>query len=196
MKICVYGAASPDIRQTYLDAMYALSEYLAKRGHDLVFGAGDSGVMGAAARGFHAGGGKVIGVAPGFFKVDGILYQHCDTFIESDDMADRKQFMESQADAFLVGSGGIGTLDEFFQAYTLKQLGQMNKPLVLYNVAGCFDPIVQLLRSLVDERFMPAEALNLYHAATDMRETADYIENYKATNYSILDVRSIKQEDS
>lgn len=196
MKICVYGAASPEIRQTYLDAMYALSEYLAKRGHDLVFGAGDSGVMGAAARGFHAGGGKVIGVAPSFFKVDGILYQHCDTFIESDDMADRKQIMESQADAFLVGPGGIGTLDEFFQAYTLKQLGQMNKPLVLYNVDGCFDPIVQLLRSLVDERFMPAEALNLYHAATDMRETADYIENYKATNYSILDVRSIKQEDS
>ena len=103
--------------------------------------------------------------------------------------------METQADAFIVGPGGIGTLDEFFQAYTLKQLGQMSKPLVLYNVEGCFDPIVRLLQQLVDDRFMPPDALSLYYATGDMADAADYIEHYKPDEYNILNVRSIRQEE-
>ena len=81
MNICIYGASSVKTSKEYVEATQRLGECLAKDGHSLVFGGGASGLMGAAARGFTAGGGKIIGVAPRFFDVDGILYDKCTEFI-------------------------------------------------------------------------------------------------------------------
>ena len=78
MNVCVYGASSTQIDDTYIRATEVLGEALAKAGHTLVYGAGGAGLMGAVARGMTRGGGKVIGVVPSFLKVDGILYEHCD----------------------------------------------------------------------------------------------------------------------
>ena len=80
MKICVFGAASAHIDKIYIDTVEALGEQMAKRGHSLVFGAGGTGLMGAAARGVKRGGGYIHGVVPSFFRDDGVeqLFDGCD----------------------------------------------------------------------------------------------------------------------
>ena len=91
MIICLYGASSPDIDQSYIEAVEELGSQMARRGHSMVYGGGANGLMGAAARGMSACGGSITGVAPEFFKHPGILYENCEEFIFTDTMAERKQ---------------------------------------------------------------------------------------------------------
>ena len=81
MNICIYGAASPQLDQIYYEKTEELGRLMARRGHGLVFGGGETGLMGAAARGVDAEGGYLLGIAPRFFDEPGILYQHCTEFI-------------------------------------------------------------------------------------------------------------------
>ena len=182
MRICVYGAASTQIDKKYTDAVEDLCEKLALRGHDLVFGAGDGGVMGAAARGFRKGGGHVMGVAPDFFTNGTIeaLYPGCDTLVKTDSMGTRKTVMEANADAFISAPGGIGTYDELFQILTLKQLKIFDKPIVIYNVDHFYDPIGFLLKKGLDEKFLRADTPSLCKVfdETQMDELGEYLENY------------------
>ena len=136
MVICVYGASSQTIHPEYLTGVEDFGRAMGKRGHALLFGGGDKGLMGAAARGVKAENGKIIGVAPRFFNVDGVLYPHCDTFFYTDTMRERKQILEDQAEAFVAVPGGIGTFDELFEILTLKQLGRHSKPIALLNLRG------------------------------------------------------------
>ena len=94
MNICVYGASSATIAKSYIDAGEILGEEMAKRNFGLVFGGGANGLMGAVARGVHRFGGKIIGIAPEFFNVDGILFENCTEFIYPQNMRERKQKME------------------------------------------------------------------------------------------------------
>ena len=119
MVICLYGASSQNIHPAYLEGVEAFGRAMGKRGHALLFGGGDKGLMGAAARGVKAEKGRVIGVAPRFFNVDGVLYPHCDEFFYTDTMRERKQILEDKADAFVAVPGGIGTFDELFEILTL-----------------------------------------------------------------------------
>ena len=182
MRICVYGAASTMIDKKYTDAVEDLCEKMAIRGHDLVFGAGDGGVMGAAARGFRKGGGNVMGVAPDFFTHGTIekLYPGCDALVKTDSMGLRKSIMESNADAFICGPGGIGTYDELFQILTLKQLRIFDKPIVIYNVAHFFFFFNSQLQLGMDEKFLRRDtpALCKAYDENQMDELIEYIENY------------------
>ena len=138
MKICVFGAASNEIDKQYIDRVEEVCKALGERGHELVFGAGANGLMGAAARGMKAGGGKITGVIPEFFRAETIeeIYSECDELIFTETMQERKKTMEDHADAFIVVPGGIGTFEEMFEVLTLKQLGRHSKPIVFYNIAG------------------------------------------------------------
>lgn len=169
MNICIYGAASTDIDKGYMEIVEQLGETLAKRGHTLIFGAGNGGLMGAAARGFKKGGGRVAGVAPTFFRDTVIeeLYPHCDNIIYTDSMGMRKSVMEMNADAFIVTPGGIGTFDEFFQVLTLKQLHQINKPIAIFNIRGYYYSIEALMHNGAEEKFLRADCLSLYKSFTE-----------------------------
>lgn len=165
MNVCLYGASSTEIDHAYIVATEKLGEMLAERGHSLVYGAGGAGLMGAAARGMKRGGGCVVGVVPSFLKVDGVLFDGCDEIIFTDTMRERKQIMEDRADAFIVTPGGIGTYEEFFEIYTLKQLGQLHKPIVIFNINGYYDDMLAMLRRTVGERFMREASLALIAVA-------------------------------
>lgn len=161
MNICLYGASSTEIGGSYIAATEKLGELLARQGHSLVYGAGGAGLMGAAARGMKRCGGCVVGVVPSFLKVDGVLFDGCDEIIFTNTMRERKRIMEERADAFIVTPGGIGTYEEFFEIYTLKQLGQLHKPIVIFNIGGYYDELLAMLRRTVDERFMREASLAL-----------------------------------
>ena len=185
MQICIFGASSATIDDVYLTQTQALSEALARRGHSLIFGGGANGLMGAAARGFTAGGGRITGVAPRFFDQPGILYQQCDEFVYPDSMRDRKKYMEDNADAFIVAPGGIGTYEELFEVLTLKQLARHNKPIVLFNINGFFDKLLRLLED--DERtgFIRAQTLSLLTVANTAEDAIYHAENDRTPLESI-----------
>ncbi len=180
MVICVYGASSPRIDESYIKAVELLGEKLAKRGHSLVYGCGSSGLMGAAARGFKKGGGYVHGVIPHFFEENGYeaIFYDADEITRTENMADRKEIMENTCDAFIIAPGGIGTYEEFFQCLTLKQLGRHKKAIALFNVNGFFKELCSLLDAIVDKEFLSEQANKLYKVIDTADELIDYLESY------------------
>ncbi len=194
MNICVFGAASPKIDLEYVDACEKLGEVMAKRGHNLVFGGGARGMMGAAARGTKRGGGKVYGVIPHFFIEEDIepLYENCDELYITEDMAERKDKMEELSDAFIVTPGGIGTFEELFQMMVLKQLDRHNKPIAIYNINGYYFGIEALMHTGAQEAFLREDTLKLYKTfdSEELEEMLDYVETDHTTDE--LHVRDLK----
>lgn len=184
MKICVYGAASSKIDEKYVDDVYALAKHLGERGHSLVFGAGSQGLMGAAARGFKETGAKVFGVIPKFFEendYEGIYYQ-ADELHFTETMAERKQMMEDECDAFVIVPGGIGTFEEFFQVLTLKQLGRHKKAIAVYNSFGYYDELEKIMEETIKKGFVNEECKKIYKILNTAEEVAEYIESYDSAD--------------
>lgn len=194
MKITVYGAASDKIDKKYKDAGELLGKKMAQRGHDLVFGAGDNGVMGAVARGVSEVGGKIMGISPEFFNVDGILYPNCTELIYTETMRERKKILEDEADAFIIAPGGVGTLDEFFEILTLKQLQQHNKAIAIYNVDGYFDGILEWMKTATKKEFISELTLGLYGVYDDVDEMLNFIENYAPKAEDVHRLRNLLEE--
>ncbi len=191
MNICVYGASSDAIDKEYIEAGELLGKEMARRGHTLIFGGGAAGLMGAVARGMAKLGGKIVGIAPSFFNVDGVLFDKCTEFIYTETMRERKQLLEDMSDAFIMSPGGIGTYEEFFEVLTLKQLDRHNKPITVLNTKGYYTPIDNLLKETAKGGFMREESLNLYKMCEGINEILDYIENYVPTEYDINDMKHI-----
>lgn len=194
MKICVYGAASDKIDEKYKKAGETLGEKLAARGHGLVFGGGDNGLMGAVARGVHACGGEIIGVSPKFFNVDGVLYPNCTELIYTDTMRERKKILEDSSDAFIIAPGGVGTLDEFFEILTLKQLQQHNKPIAIFDFDGYFTGIVDWMKTATKKEFISEITMDLFKISDNIDELIEYIENYVPKKEDVNRLRNILEE--
>lgn len=186
MKICIFGAASAHIDEVYIKAVEKLGEMLAKRGHSLVFGAGATGLMGAAARGFKKGGGYIHGVIPKFFKEEDVevIYTEVDKMTYTDTMSERKRIMEDDADAFIITPGGIGTFEEFFEVLTLKQLGRHDKPMVIYNIENYYDDLEKFMRTVTERKFITFKCSEMYENLTSDEEIINYLENYKPSGTS------------
>lgn len=191
MKICVFGAASNEINKMYIDAVEKISYGMVKRGHELVFGAGANGLMGAAARGTKSAGGKITGVIPDFFREEKIeeIYQECDELIYTKTMQERKMKMEDLADAFLVVPGGIGTFEEMYEVLTLKQLGRHQKPIAFYNIAGYYNNLSAFMHHCSDEGFIRKNCHKLYLMSEDPEEIFDYIEDSTPLEFTVHDLK-------
>ena len=193
MNICLYGASSTEIDNAYILATEELGKKIGIKGHSLVYGGGASGLMGAAARGVVAGGGKVIGVAPTFFQVDGVLFDKCTEFVYPETMRERKAIMEQRSDAFIVSPGGIGTFDEFFEIYSLKQLGQHEKAVAIFNINGYFDSLKNMLDYAVSEKFMSKESRDLIPFFDNADDLINYFESYTPGQCDPAVLRKVKR---
>ncbi len=178
MNICVFGAASSEIDNKYIESVEIMGKELAERGHHLVFGAGGQGLMGAAARGFKIGNAHITGIIPEFFKEADVeaIYEECDEIIYTDTMRERKAKMEDLADAFIIVPGGIGTFEELFEILTLKQLGRHKKAIAIYNIDGYYDSMESMLRHSIDENFVRENCKMLYSSFSDLQSMIDYLE--------------------
>ncbi len=184
MKICIFGASSAHIDDVYVQKTEELAKKMALRGHSLVFGAGATGLMGAAARGTKCGGGFIHGVIPEFFREEGVekIYNGCDELTYTATMAERKSRMEDEAEAFIIAPGGIGTLEEFYEVLTLKQLGRHAKAMAVFNIRGYFDSLENFMEEMVAKHFMAPACRKMYKFFTDADELLDYIESYVPEN--------------
>ena len=191
MNIAVYGAASSLIDYSYKKAGIELGREMAKRGHGLVFGGGNNGMMGASAEGVYENKGYILGVVPSFFKEANseVSFKECSEFIYTETMRERKQQMEEHCDAFIITPGGIGTLDEFFEILTLKQLGRHNKAIVLFNINGFYDELDTMMTKSIQEKFITDDCKELYKVYTDVNEILDYIEKYDPKDIDLSKVK-------
>lgn len=183
MNICVYGAAKNSIHKNYIASGENLGRQMAKRGHNLIFGGGKDGLMGAVARGCtEIGGIKITTIVPSFFTsngvgVDGVLFTPVDELIYTENMRERKKLLDEMADAFIVTPGGIGTYDEFFEILTLKNLKRHSKPIVMLNTDGYFDSLLNVIYDGVKKGFISESVKQLIFVSDSVDEVLDYIEN-------------------
>lgn len=191
MKICVFGAASFEIDESYIKATEELGKLLVKRGHSLVYGAGNNGVMGAVARGVSSENGEIIGVIPKFFKKDKIeqIYQNCTELIYTETMAQRKSKMEDIADAFIIAPGGIGTLEEYFEVLTLKQLGRHEKPIAVFDINGYYKKLEDFVDYSMKEKFINNNCKYLYYFSNSAADILSYIENDNGVEYNVHELK-------
>ena len=183
-QICVFGSSSESIDRAYLAEAEALGKFLAEKGCGVVYGAGKYGVMGAVARGVQAAQGELLGVSPDFFTELNVLKEDYGEVMLTPTMRERKAVMEDKADAFIVCAGGIGTLEEFFEVITLKQLGRHQKPIIILNTNGYYTPMLDMMEQCCAQQFMSEDVHRLFSVAESIDEVFDQLENYSAFKYN------------
>jgi uncharacterized protein (TIGR00730 family) len=162
MNICVYGAASDAIDESYKEAARAVGAELARNNVTMIFGGGAVGLMGACAEGCLEQNGTVFGVVPDFMNDFEPILDKCACVIKTKDMADRKKIMEKLADSFIILPGGVGTFDEFFQIITLAELKQKKAKIIIYNVNNYFEYILKSIQKGIEEHFIRENISDYY----------------------------------
>lgn len=192
MNICVYGASSNSIDKSYIEAGENLGKMIAENGDTVVYGGGAGGMMGAVARGARSAKGNVVGISPAFFKVDGSLFDDCTEFIYTETMRERKQILEDRSEAFIVTPGGVGTMDEFFEIFTLRQLDKHNKPIAVFNINGFYDELIAMFEHTIEEKFMTPSNRDLWFVSNEPNEILNYVKTYVPKKTKLSDLKDIK----
>jgi len=162
--VCVFCGSSPGNRPDYGAAADAFGTALADAGWRLVYGAGDVGMMGRVAGAAKAAGGATLGVIPAHLVRREAARGDLGSFVVTETMHERKKVMFMNADAIVALPGGPGTLDELFEVLTWRQLGLHAKPVLLLNVDGYWDRLLDLLGHIVAEGFADARFLGFLDA--------------------------------
>jgi hypothetical protein len=179
MRVCVYCSSSSEVDEVYNQAARELGRLIGEKGHTLVYGGCNLGLMGKLGRAVKAAGGRVVGIIPQRLKEYGLAFQQADEMIVVESMAERKALMEKHAEAFVALPGGLGTLDELLQVLTLKQLGFLRGAVVLLNVEGFYELLLAHFEELYAQRFAKPEFRALYHVVAHPAEALEYLEGYQ-----------------
>ena len=166
--LCVYCGARSGTDPAHLQAATALGTAIAAAGLRLVYGAGDVGLMGAVARAAQAGGARTLGVIPTHLMAREQGRRDLDALIVTETMHERKKVMFMNADAVVVLPGGAGSLDEFFEVLTWRQLGLHRKPIFLLDSGGYWAPLRALLDHVVAQGFAEPSLLDFVQTAPDV----------------------------
>lgn len=160
--VCVFCGSQYGADPVYRSAATRLGVALGTAGVTLIYGGGHVGLMGAVADAAMATGGVVIGLIPTRLLEREVGNRAITELITTVDMFERKQQMIDRADAFVILPGGLGTLDELLEVVTLRQLGYHDKPIVLVNQGGYWEPLIALVDQVVRHKFAAPSARTLY----------------------------------
>lgn len=166
--LCVFCGSSVGSKPAYLGAAIALGKVLAEQKIRIVYGGGRVGLMGAIADAALNNGGEVIGVIPQHLVDREVAHQGLTELRVVQSMHERKALMAEMSDAFAAMPGGLGTLEEFFEVWTWGQLGLHRKPYALLNVNGFYDPLVQFIDQLVEQKFVKLEHRKMLIVESDV----------------------------
>lgn len=158
--ICLFCGSSKGSDPAYLDAAYKTGKILAEKGIGMVYGGGNVGLMGMAARGALENGGKVTGVITEKLMDMEVGHKGLTEMKITTSMHERKSLMNKLSDGFLVLPGGIGTIEETFEMFTWYQLGDIAKPIGILNVNGFYDGLIKFLENVVSSGFLRKEHLD------------------------------------
>ena len=156
MNITVYCGAADGGDPEFTARARQLGAWIADNGHTLIYGAGNSGMMGALSDGLLENGGVGIGVTPEFFVLAEETRADLSEVVLADDMSERRNWMIEHGDAYIALPGGMGTLDEITEVMTYKRLGllgKLDKPVMIYNVNGYYDRFFAYLDDMLAQGF-------------------------------------------
>lgn len=181
--ICIYCSSSNAIDRHHFEVATALGTALAESGYNLVYGGSNVGLMHELATTMLKLGAHVTGVIPERIYEKGLGYESIQELIVTPDMSSRKQKMMELSDAFITLPGGFGTLEEFFETLTLKQLQYHNKPIILFNHQQFYDPLLQVFDQLFDAKFAKPDYKSYFYSAGSIQETLAYLKSYSPPDF-------------
>ena len=165
--LCVYCGSRPGNTPGFAAMARDVGTWIGQHGGQLVYGGGHNGLMGIMADAALAAGARVVGVIPTALVEKEWAHTGCTELHIVENMHERKRIMAEHADAFLALPGGIGTLEEFFEVWTWRQLGYHNKPIGLLNTDGFYDNLLAFLDSAVKTGFMNEWQMELIRTGSD-----------------------------
>ena len=169
--VCVFCGSRMGGHEKFRKLAAAAGSGLAARGVTVVYGGGALGLMGIVSNAALDAGGKVTGIIPTFLRHAEVQHMRLTRAIITNSMLDRKRAMIDLSDAFLILPGGLGTLDELFEVLTWRQLGQLDKPIVLVGEDGFWQPYLDLIEHTIAQEFASASIRDLC-TITDNLEAA------------------------
>jgi len=174
--VCVYCGSSARVDDVYKQAAIALGKHIAGAGWSVVYGGGRVGLMGLVADSALSAGGSVIGIIPQHIQAREVQHTDLTELHVVDSMHIRKQMMVDRSDAFVILAGGLGTLDEFFELLTWKQLGLHDKPIVMVNINNYWTKMLDAISHIADEKFMREEDLKMFDVVQSIDQVANTLE--------------------
>jgi uncharacterized protein (TIGR00730 family) len=174
MKICIFCGANASNDPVVNDKVKEVVEHFAANNIELVYGGAGIGIMGALATELILKGGEVTGVIPQQLMKKEIAHGGLSKLHVVKDMHERKKLMYELSDAFLIFPGGMGTMDEFFEILTWKQLGLHSKPIALFNVNGYYDHLLSFLDQATLQGLIRPQDRSLYFDASDWKDIWNY----------------------
>lgn len=176
--ICVYTGKSGRVDQSFKDLAFNTGKFIAEQGWQLVYGGSKAGTMGLVADGALSANGRVVGIIPEF------LHQHVERqhtglteLVVVEDMHERKKMLADRADGFLILPGGFGTLDEFFEILTWRQISLHDKPIVIMNPDGFWDPLITLIKHMRDTHYVLPEHMTLFRVIDNLADFPEALKN-------------------
>jgi len=181
MKICVFCSANQQIDADFFELTRTLGHWVARQGHDIVYGGVNCGLMECLAKAVHEAGGRNIGIVPQIVEKGDRTSKYVDVEIPCDNLSGRKQLMQDMSDVFIALPGGIGTLDEIFTMTASATIGYHQKRIILYNMKGFWNGLVRMLDDL------HAQGVTRKHWRTYIRvvNSLEELQQLLETEYSI-----------
>ena len=183
--VCVYSASSTKIASVYFEAAEKLGSLLAKQHIRLINGAGSIGLMRSVADAVLENGGEVTGVIPHFMVEQNWHHTGLTELIEVTSMHERKQKMANLSDGIIALPGGCVTLEELLEIITWKQLGLYLNPIIILNVNGFFDPLLEMLERAIEENFMRRQHGDIWKVARTPEEAVELLQTTPVWDASI-----------
>lgn len=190
LRITVFCSSSGKIAPAFGQVAAELGEAIAREGWQLVYGGNNLGSMGALADGCRGAGGRVIGVTPELFVNKGFADRGCHELHVTSDMRARKARMEELADGFVTLPGGFGTLEEFSEILVGRLLKCHQKPVILLNIDGFFEPLLELFDRMIAGGFASADARRVYTVVQSVPAAIDALRSQLATSLDIVGTTS------
>lgn len=183
--VAVYCGSRLGNNEVYEHAAKDLGAALAKNGLGLVYGGASIGLMGAVADSVVAGGAQAVGVIPTFMLDHEIAHDNLTFLHLTDTMHTRKAIMAEYADAFITLPGGLGTLEEIMEIATWRQLYQHEKPMIILNINGYYDRLIDHLKFTAEQGFMKAEDLTRLVVCNDIAAAIEVLSNVVKIDHSV-----------
>ena len=189
--VTIYGASSSQIDIKYLKIAGELGRLLALNQINCITGGGSEGMMGAVANGVLQSEGKITGIIPQFMIDEGWGNNALSEIIITKDMHERKLLMAEKSDACIALPGGIGTMEELMEIITWRQLSLYNKPVVILNIDGYYDPLLSMLKKAIDEKFMHPKNQETWSIAYSPQEVLSEFALQSNSNFNMRSIAAM-----
>jgi len=175
--VCVYCGSSSNVDEAFKEAATKLGQLIATEKWGVVYGGGRVGLMGLVADSALQHGAYVTGIIPSHIEEREVQHDELSELHVVDTMHVRKQMMVDRSQAFVILPGGLGTLDELFELLTWKQLGLHDKPIVIVNMNGYWQKMLDATQNIANEGFMRQEDLRMFTVVQSVDEVPEALKN-------------------